>query len=117
MAPVKPLHRKRFALEGDMQTIGKLPTQDLDFGTLDYRALCAEQRHLIARRALRRAHAERSEMLRRLIAAVAAGWRAYRERRRLRLAAAELEALSDCELKDIGIGRCEIYSLTFGGRA
>jgi uncharacterized protein YjiS (DUF1127 family) len=42
---------------------------------------------------------------------------AFRDWRKRRAAIAELHALNDIELRDMGIGRCEIDSIVhFGGR-
>jgi uncharacterized protein YjiS (DUF1127 family) len=100
----------------------------IDFSMLDYRRLTAEERVVVKRWALARAHAERSRALREMLAGFAAFLRklavmtvqwckARRTRRAQSIAAAELRSLSDHELKDIGVCRCEINALAFGGRA
>lgn len=100
----------------------------IDFSMLDYRHLSAEERAAVKRWALTRAHAERSRVLRGMLAGVAAflrrlahltvqWWKAQRARRARSIAAAELRSLSDRELKDIGVCRCEINALVFAGRA
>ena len=48
-------------------------------------------------------------------AAATAWWRAYCDRRRRRMAIAELQALSDRELNDIGVRRSEIYWVVHHG--
>jgi uncharacterized protein YjiS (DUF1127 family) len=100
----------------------------IDFSMLDYRRLTAEERVVVKRWALARAHAERSRALREMLAGFAAFLRklavmtvqwckARRTRRAQSIAAAELRSLSDHELKDIGFCLCEINALAFGGRA
>ncbi len=101
--------------------------QDIDFSRLDYAALGNRERALVLRRAMERAHVERSQALWRMIAALAVGlrrmaaaavqWHAdYRQRRRRQSEAATLNALSDRTLKDIGVARCEIDRLVVSGR-
>jgi uncharacterized protein YjiS (DUF1127 family) len=100
----------------------------IDFTMWDYPRLTAEQRDAVKRLAIARAHAERSRALREMLSGFAAFLRklagmtvqwckARRTRRAQYMAAAELHSLNDLELKDIGICRCEINALAFGGRA
>jgi uncharacterized protein YjiS (DUF1127 family) len=101
--------------------------QDIDFARLDYRSLSNAQRALVLRMAMERAHAERSEVAWRMMAALATGFRRiaqlvarwhreYLWRRRRRSDAAVLYAFSDHMLKDIGVARCEIDRLVATGR-
>ena len=54
--------------------------------------------------------------LARLNAALRNVWRVYAEQRRRRKAMADLQALSDDALKDIGVRRSEIYWVIHHGR-
>jgi uncharacterized protein YjiS (DUF1127 family) len=100
--------------------------REIDFRTFDYSRLGPQQRALIQRHAMRRAKEERDQVLHagfaglwgcaRKIAARAlapglAALRAWRARHQRNAALAELYALDDCALKDIGICRCEIVSV------
>jgi len=100
----------------------------IDLSILDYRRLTAEERTAVKRLALARAYAARRQALHEMLAgltiflrklAVMAvhGFQACRARRARSIAAAELRSLSDHELKDIGVCRCEINALAFAGRA
>jgi uncharacterized protein YjiS (DUF1127 family) len=100
----------------------------IDFSILDYRRRTAEERTAVKRMALARAHAARRQALHemlaglaiflRKLAAMAVHWfKTWRARHARSIAAAELRSLSDRELKDIGVCRCEINALAFAGRA
>ena len=102
-----------------------LDQYEIDFSRLDYPALTARERDLLKSRAVKRAHAERNDAMRQALLGAWAPLRraalavceAYRARRRRRRTASELYALSDRTLNDIGVTRCEIDALAFGGRA
>ena len=100
----------------------------IDLSMLDYRRLTAEQRVAVKRQAIARAHAERRRAFREALAGLAGILRkpavmivrrckALRARHARSIAAAKLRSLSDRELKDIGVCRCEINALVFAGRA
>jgi uncharacterized protein YjiS (DUF1127 family) len=100
----------------------------IDISMLDYRRLTAEQRIAVKREAIARAHAERRRAFREVLAGLAAllskpalviarRCKALRARHAQSIAAAKLRSLSDRELKDIGVCRCEINALVFAGRA
>jgi uncharacterized protein YjiS (DUF1127 family) len=96
-------------------------------GSSDYRTLSPEQKYLFRQELIRRAHAQRAELMRRLIGkpftalgkALAAGavkllakWRAdYAIARAKRDAVSRLMKLDDSTLKDIGVARSEIQSI------
>jgi len=99
----------------------------INFTVLGYRRLTAEERAAVKCWAIARAHAERSRALREMLAGFAAilwklvvmtmQWsKTCRARYAQYMAAAELRSLNDFELKDIGVCRCEINALAFGGR-
>lgn len=100
----------------------------IDLSILDYRRLTAEERTAVKRLALARAYAARRQALHEMLAGLAIFFRkltvmavhwfkVWRTRRARSIAAAELRSLSDRELKDIGVCRCEINALAFAGRA
>ena len=115
---------------------------EFEFGAFDYTTLTPTQRNSVLHQAIRRAHAERDAAIRDLVqglrlslgrnaarataaARKAAGdigcravslWARYRAWRRRRIAAAELHALDDRELKDAGLRRCEIESVLHFGQ-
>jgi uncharacterized protein YjiS (DUF1127 family) len=102
--------------------------ETIDFSKLDYRQLPPEQRIVVRRLALARAHAARRQALQETLAGIAVFLRTlvvtsalWHEAMRVRLArrraAGELRSLNDRELKDIGVCRCEINALVFAGRA
>jgi uncharacterized protein YjiS (DUF1127 family) len=93
--------------------------ETIDFSKLDYRQLPPEQRIVVRRLALARAHAARRQALQEtLLVVTSALWHeAMRVRLARRRAAGELRSLNDRELKDIGVCRCEINALVFAGRA
>jgi uncharacterized protein YjiS (DUF1127 family) len=102
-----------------------------DFTNVDYWSLSPLQREALVQRIIREAHAEQAKALRAALrtlvawlrkltvaagAAVARLGRAYADRRRYGRQMAELQALSDYELKDIGLRRSEIYWVVRHGR-
>jgi uncharacterized protein YjiS (DUF1127 family) len=100
---------------------------EIDFPAIDFSLLSSEQRERLKRHAIHRAKDDRDLALRAMFTGLAAWlrrtgsavvqWRAAnRKRRACRHAAAELNALDDRALKDIGVSRCEIGALAFGGR-
>jgi uncharacterized protein YjiS (DUF1127 family) len=102
--------------------------ETIDFSALDYRQLPAEQRAAVRRLALALAHAARRQALQEMLAGIAVFWRklvvttvvwhkVLRARLARRRAVAELRSLTDRELKDIGVCRCEINAIVFAGRA
>lgn len=101
--------------------------QDIDFSRLDYAALDNAQRARVLQLGMERGHIERSLVLWRTMAAVAAGFRrmmatplewyaACHRRRRRQSAAATLYALPDRTLKDIGVVRSDIDRVVMTGR-
>jgi len=103
------------------------PRTAFDFSTLNYEALSPAQRTAVVQEIVRQAHADRAREIavavrtaRRGISqaalilgqasasAAAALWRRHQERRRLRRAAAQLYAMDDRALRDIGLRRGEI---------
>jgi uncharacterized protein YjiS (DUF1127 family) len=102
-----------------------------DFTNVDYWSLGPLQREALVQRIIREAHAEQAKVMRAALrtlvarlgkltvaagAAVARLGRAYADRRRYGRQMAELNALSDYELKDIGLRRSEIYWVVHHGR-
>ena len=99
---------------------------EIDFGTLDYRAWTLDQRSAFKSRVLKSAHAARSECLksafcllvfalRRIGTLVARAWRAHTARQRWQMEIAELQGFDEPMLRDIGITRFEVNTL-FQGR-
>jgi uncharacterized protein YjiS (DUF1127 family) len=95
---------------------------DIDFARLDYRALTAAQQDAVRQRVMLTAREERSRAFALLFTAIgsgiarlaAQGWRRLALRSRRRKAAEALQALDDRMLRDVGIGRSEIWSVTCG---
>jgi uncharacterized protein YjiS (DUF1127 family) len=105
--------------------------RNFDFTDLDRRSLTPQQREILVQRIMREARAERAKEIRTALRAalawlgkltLAAGHaftrlgRAYADRRRCARQMAELEALGDRELKDMGVRRSEIYWVVHHGR-
>jgi len=102
--------------------------REIDISAVQLGHLTPEGRIALKRLIIARAHAERSRILREMLAGFAGllrrlgatvlRWIAARRLRHAQyVAAAELRSLSDRELKDMGICRCEINALAFAGRA
>jgi uncharacterized protein YjiS (DUF1127 family) len=106
---------------------------NLDFFSpdFDYHSLSPEQRGIVVRRIIRRAQADRAEAIRGAlripvrwlwnaavgaVAAVARSAATYARERRCRQGIAELQSLTDRDLKDIGVRRSEIYWVVHHGR-
>jgi len=108
-----------------------------DFNSLraDFMSLPLEQQHIFQQALVRYAHADRTRQIRaalhsvltwpwhavdhltrRFGAALIRWWRERAERRARLRGAAELAALSDRDLWDIGLSRCEIQSVVQHGR-
>jgi uncharacterized protein YjiS (DUF1127 family) len=113
---------------------------EFDFSQFDFHAQTPERQRIVVRTVIRQAHADRAEEIAALaragwqgisrIAAYAwrAGrflgqtggtvamtlWRGYRERRQRRIAAAQLHAMDDRALRDIGLRRGEIEFVLSG---
>jgi uncharacterized protein YjiS (DUF1127 family) len=103
----------------------------LHFGPTEYQSLSPQEQSVLVRRLIRQAQIDRANAIRAALtdllgwlgrAAIAIGarfarsYRAYAARRRYRQGMAELNALSDHELKDIGVRRSEIYWVVHHGR-
>jgi uncharacterized protein YjiS (DUF1127 family) len=103
----------------------------LHFGPIEYRSLSPQEQSLLVQRLIRQAKIDRAKAIRALLtrllgwlgrvalnigALFAREYRAYAARRRYRLAMAELNALSDRDLKDIGVRRSEIHWAVQHGR-
>ena len=108
-----------------------MTTYDFASARADYRSMPLEQQQLFKRALVRRANAERASQIRaaltlpwnaacsltrRFGAALIRWWRERAERRARLRGAAELQALSDRDLWDIGLRRCEIDSAVQHGR-
>ena len=104
---------------------------EINRAALDYRNLTVDQRALLKQRILARAHAERRQAIRDAIVGlvpllariglrvgsfVANWWKASRRRHIEAAAYAELHALDDIMLKDMGISRSEIGAVVRGNR-
>lgn len=108
-----------------------LRRDEIDFSTIDYRALTPEQWALVKKQVVARAHAERSQALRDSIAALwaiprqiggralafVAHWRtAARARRTAAADIAKLHRLDDRMLADVGIRRGDVSAVVRGGK-
>jgi uncharacterized protein YjiS (DUF1127 family) len=102
-----------------------------DFTNLDYQSLSPQQREALVRGIIRQAQADRARAMRAALRKPAAWlWNvatmvakalvrvgaAYVDQRRYGRQIAELQGLSDHELKDIGVRRSEIYWVVHHGR-
>jgi uncharacterized protein YjiS (DUF1127 family) len=105
--------------------------RNFDFARFDYWSLSPQQRDALVQRIIREAHAEQARAVRAALRTlvvwlwkltIAAGTvvarlgRAYADQRRYGQQMAELNGLSDHELKDIGLRRSEIYWVVRHGR-
>ena len=103
----------------------------IHFDQIDYQSLSPRVRDALVRRILRQAQIDRADAIRTALskalawlgraaiemgAQVARLHRTYATWRRRRLDIVELNALSDHELKDIGVRRSEIYWVVHHGR-
>jgi len=99
-----------------------LSDSNVDFTALDYRALPPEQKDAVRRQILRDARQARSHLFAALMRALpgtligiaARSWQRLAAYHRRRKAAKALHALDDRLLRDMGIGRSEIWSVTRG---
>jgi len=89
---------------------GAMRYHDLEFLILNYRRLTAAGYGLLQRMAIERAKDLRGEFLRGL-------WRQIRSWRERRAALAQLRALDDAALKDIGLHRSGIEAAVLGPRS
>jgi len=113
---------------------------DFDRYLREYHTLTPGERDAVVRRVIREAKADRADAMRELLHAfrnrswkavargldrmrpigaaarrlVTAAWRRYQQRRRLRTTAAQLYAMDDRELKDIGLRRGDIEFVLSG---
>jgi uncharacterized protein YjiS (DUF1127 family) len=100
---------------------------EFDFSKVDYQALSPAQRTAVVQEVVRQARVDRAREIavvvraawrgisqaalilgRTVSAAATAAWRRHRDRRARRLAAAQLYAMDDRALRDIGLRRGEI---------
>jgi uncharacterized protein YjiS (DUF1127 family) len=112
----------------------EMPRTEIDFSALDYQALSPAQRRAVVQVVVREARVARAKEIaavaraawqgvsrtatlgwralrsvgRAASAATMAAWQRHQERRRLRRAAAQLYAMDDRALRDIGLRRGEI---------
>ena len=103
------------------------PRIEFDFSKVDYQALSPAERTAVVQEVVRQAHVDRAREIavvaraawrgisraalilgRAAPAAAIAAWRRHRDRRARRLAAAQLYAMDDRALRDIGLRRGEI---------
>jgi uncharacterized protein YjiS (DUF1127 family) len=104
---------------------------EFDVTLVDYQSLSPRQREVLVQRIIRQAHAEQARAIRAALrtmvmwlrslvimtgTALVRWWRAYADGRRYRKQMAELQELSDRDLKDIGVRRSEIYWVVHHGR-
>jgi uncharacterized protein YjiS (DUF1127 family) len=102
-----------------------------DFTFIDDQSLSPQQREALVQRVIREARADRARAIQGAVrslpawlwkavsatgSAIARLGRAFADRRRHGRQMAELQALSDYELKDIGMRRSEIYWVVHNGR-
>ena len=102
-----------------------------DFAGTDFHSFSLQQRDALVQRVIREARAERARAVRGALrglpawlwkavtatgSAIARLGRAFADRRRHGRQMAELQALTDYELKDIGLRRSEIYWVVHNGR-
>jgi uncharacterized protein YjiS (DUF1127 family) len=104
----------------DHTDVAMADRNEIDFIELEnYQALTSDQRNALKARALHRAHAERSEYLKSVLRALGSGlsklwasprwiWHTYRARRCWQAEIAELRALDERALRDIGITRFDV---------
>jgi uncharacterized protein YjiS (DUF1127 family) len=86
-----------------------MPKHDLEYLILNYRRLTPAGHTLLHERAVERAKSLRGELLRSL-------WQKILSRRRRKAAIAQLRALDDTALKDIGLHRSGIEAAVVNGR-
>jgi uncharacterized protein YjiS (DUF1127 family) len=89
---------------------GIMPEHDLEFLILNYRQTTPAGYSLLQRLAVERAKTLRAEFLREL-------WRRILSWRQRRIALAQLRALDDAALKDIGLHRSGIEAAVRGARS
>jgi uncharacterized protein YjiS (DUF1127 family) len=102
--------------------------EPFDIASIDIRSLNAAQRNALKRHLVRRAHAARNQTIRRSSAGVVSLLRralpvirtafdrlraGYRRGRQRREGLAQLRAMSDRELRDIGLSRSQIRAAAF----
>jgi uncharacterized protein YjiS (DUF1127 family) len=100
-----------------------MPGNDIDLLILDYRSLTPHQKEAFRKLVIRRAEVARGEVVRNAFRSLWSGfrglaagvWSAYLARRRMRIAAAELNSLDDRTLRDLGISRSEIGAIVRNG--
>jgi uncharacterized protein YjiS (DUF1127 family) len=109
--------------------------ETFDTGSIDVRSLSAAQRHVLQHRLIREAHGARIWAIRRAFArvsrflrqlrsaivvqamrdAVNKAWTAHIRRRERLEGLASLRAMTDYELRDIGLSRSEVRAASFAG--